>query len=171
MARRLPDLGVKSNAKNYRGEAALHVVSRGECDSQDGVRIARLLEHGANMNEEDEINTTALHVGSLHRKYEIVRLLLSHNTEANAEANGGETASHRVAHIKYGSPEYARVARVLLVYGIDVDARCRKDRTPLHFASNFGKPEIAQLLLDHGANVNAEAVDIGAPLHVSSMRD
>ncbi len=49
--------GVKSNAKNHRGETALHVVSRGRYDpeSQDGVCIAQLLlERGVDVNAQDK---------------------------------------------------------------------------------------------------------------------
>ena len=46
-----------------------------------------------------------------------------------------------------------------------MDAR-RNDRwTPLHLASSHGKPEIVQVLLDHGANPNAEDKFFMTPLH------
>jgi len=57
MARALLNHGVKSNAKNHRGETALHVVSRGRYDpeSQDGVCIAQLLlERGVDVNAQDK---------------------------------------------------------------------------------------------------------------------
>ncbi|KAH9044090.1 hypothetical protein EDB83DRAFT_2406995 [Lactarius deliciosus] len=41
--------------------------------------------------------------------------------------------------------------------------------TPLHCASQHGQPEIAQLLLDHGANAHVEDVQGRNPLHEVSQ--
>lgn len=50
---------------------------------------------------------------------------------------------------------------------MDVNAQRQQDRhTPLHIACHHGSPEIAQLLLDHGANANAEDRFLRTPLHL-----
>jgi ankyrin repeat protein len=46
-----------------------------------------------------------------------------------------------------------------------VDARRKDNWTPLHLASHCAKLEMARLLLDHGANVNAEDNLLKTPLH------
>ncbi len=171
IARLLLGHDADANAKDNKGRTPLHAVSGGKYQSQeDGARIARLLlEHGADMNRKEESNATPLHVASYHNKYEIVRLLLAHGAKAKVDGDGGETALHGVARVKYESPEEGvSVAQVLLECGIDVDARSKDDLTPLHFASDFGKLEIAQLLLDHGTNVNAKGVNGATPLHFAS---
>lgn len=48
---------------------------------------------------------------------------------------------------------------------VDVDAQRQDRQTPLHLASYRGRPEIAQLLLDRGANANAEDSFFKTPLH------
>jgi ankyrin repeat protein len=46
-----------------------------------------------------------------------------------------------------------------------VNARRKDHWTPLHLASHWGKPEVVQVLLDHGANPNVEDNLLGTPLH------
>ena len=48
------------------------------------------------------------------------------------------------------------VARLLLDFGAEVDARDNMLMTPLHIACHFGFDELAASLLDHGASVDAE---------------
>jgi hypothetical protein len=53
----------------------------------------------------------------------------------------------------------------LVERGADVKARDMRNATPLHFASFHGRPEIAQLLFEHGANAQAEDNLGRSPLH------
>lgn len=46
-------------------------------------------------------------------------------------------------------------AQPLLERGMDTNAQDEKHLTPSHLQSIFGQVQIAQALLDHGANVNA----------------
>ena len=48
------------------------------------------------------------------------------------------------------------VVQLLLERGADANARDNDHITPLHLASEDGRPKIARALLDHGANVNTE---------------
>ncbi len=98
MSQRLLDLGVNSNAKNHRSETALHMVSRGECDSQDGVRVARLLlERGVDVDVQRRDHWTPLHVASYFGKAGITELLLEHSANASAKTDNGETPLHLVS--------------------------------------------------------------------------
>jgi ankyrin repeat protein len=80
MARELLDNGVNANVENIRGETPLHLVSRGQYDTQDrGVGVVQLLlERGANVDAQDKSHITPLHLASYYGKLEIVRLLLHH---------------------------------------------------------------------------------------------
>jgi ankyrin repeat protein len=71
------------------------------------------------------------------------------------------------------SKEWSRQQRVeavkfLLDLGIRVDAADSVGRTPLHGAAALGYPEIVQLLVDHGAQLDAKdkggSVDSKEPL-------
>ncbi len=42
--------------------------------------------------------------------------------------------------------------------------------TPLHVAAEYGRPKVAEVLLDHEANVNAVNIDGNMPLHLACFR-
>src|SRR5579863_7321384 len=53
---------------------------------------------------------------------------------------------------------FARLVKHLIItHGEDVNANCSRGVSPLHAASRSGHVDCARLLLDHGANVNANA--------------
>jgi ankyrin repeat protein len=63
------------------------------------------------------------------------------------------------------------VAQWLLSIGVDANAQEDDHRTPLHFAVANGRLELVQILLGHGADVNAAAGrDNRTPLHKASER-
>jgi ankyrin repeat protein len=164
---------IKVNAKNYWGETALHVVSRGRQDPQGGARIAQLLlDRGADVNTRRNDHQTPLLVASCFGNFEIIRLLLDHGADVEAATgNMGEKPLHKVSYGKYRSQgDGVRVAQLLLDHGADVSTRRKDHWTPLHVASYLGNIEIVRLLLDHGADPEAIAEgDMGQkPLHLVS---
>src|SRR6266404_2558279 len=62
----------------------------------------------------------------------------------------------------------AHIAQLLLKRIEDVNAQCKDQRTPLHVACSYGKPEIARLLLDRDADANAMDNKGWTPLHAVS---
>ena len=44
------------------------------------------------------------------------------------------------------------------------------NQTPLHLAADKGYPDMAECLLDYGADVNAEDCDGDTPLHLSLQK-
>ena len=104
---------------NPQGETALHVVSRGRYDSQDGARVAQLLlEHGVDVNAIDKVYDSPLHSASYSGKPQITRALLDHGARANAENDRGETPLHQVSQGEYESQTNGvRIAQLLLDRG------------------------------------------------------
>ena len=172
MAREALNHGARSNAENIRGETPLHLVSRGQYNSQDhegGVGIVQLLlERGANVNAQDKDHLTPLHLACYNGKLEIVRALLSHGAGVNAKGILGQTALHLVLDGNRSGRDAIGVVRLLLENGADVNAQDSSE-TPLHLACNYGKPAIARLLLIHGANANAVNIRRQTPLHMLSL--
>ena len=159
MARILLNHGVKSIAKNHKGETALHMVSRGIYGSQDGVLITHLLlESGADVNAQDNDNDTPLHSSSYSGKLEIARFLLDHDAKADSKNVRGETPLHQVSQGEYESQaDGVRIAQLLLDRGVGANAQDKKGVTALHLASWSGKLEIVRLLIEH-ATLNNDRV-------------
>ncbi len=86
---------------------------------------------------------------------------------ANAWSADGFTALHLSAY--YGQPT---TVRVLLERGADVAVTSRNPMTltPLHSAAANGNREICELLLDHGAEVNARQHGGWTPLFSAAAR-
>ena len=170
MVRLLLDHGAEANVEAKEGLKLLHAVALGSFESQeDGVRIAELLlKHGAEVDAQSEDHWTPLHVACRHGKLEMVRLLLDHGAEVNAETVDGEKPLRFLSYGNYRSQEDGvRVAHLLLERGADINTRCNDHSTLLHAASYSGNVEIARLLLDHGADpeANAEGDRGDKPLH------
>ena len=157
MAQVLLDHDVKVNTRNYRGETALHVVSRSKHNLQEGLRVAQLLlERGGDVHMGNNDHWTSLHAASCHGRFDIAQVLLDHGAKANGEDKMFKTPLHLVSGGEFESQASgARVAQLLLEQGADVNASDKHLWTPLHYASQKGRPEIVQLLLDHGAKANA----------------
>ena len=153
------------------GETPLHLVSRGEYNSQEqGVGTTRLLlERGVDVNARRKDSWTSLHWAAFKGRYEVAQILLDHGANARLETEGGETALHVVSRGIYGSQEQgAATARLLLECGVDVNARKNGGFTSLHEAAFRGRVEVAQILLDHGANAKLETEDGETALHIVS---
>ena len=53
--------------------------------------------------------------------------------------------------------------------GTDMSAQAEDGRTPLHLASERGRVDVAQMLVERSANVSAQAKDRSTPLHWVSL--
>jgi ankyrin repeat protein len=152
--------------------------------------IGRLLKAGAEANTPlTQAGDTALMVSARTGKADAIRVLL----EAGADVNARETWGGTTALMWAVSEAHIDAARILLDAGADVNARSHyiaaangrgfegrtpvKDRadpkteefasgwlTPLLLAAREGHVELAQLLVDRGANINEVAGDGKTPL-------
>jgi ankyrin len=148
----------QANAEGDMGAKPLHHVSRGKYRSQqDGVRVAQLLlGSGADVNTRRTDHQTPLHIASRFGKFEIAHLLIDHGAEVAAVDKSGKTPLHEVSKGKYESQEDGvRVARLLLDHGAEVNAKARSGDTPQTLAFSNQIPGLAELFLEHAANVNA----------------
>jgi ankyrin repeat protein len=93
-----------------------------------------------------------------------MRLLLQYGADPNIPTSHGLTALGAASGIGYMggmSKEWSRqerleTVRFLLDLGGSVDAVDSVGRTPLHGAAALGYPEIVQVLVDHGARLDAK---------------
>ncbi|MDE2686611.1 MAG: ankyrin repeat domain-containing protein [Chloroflexota bacterium] len=148
-------------------QTPLHwTVNRSEYQIR-GEIMKLLLEHGANVEARDEYGNTPLHsVGFLNIENleerghpSFVEILLNYGADIHARNDNGDTPLHR-AH----KPE---IAKALLNYGANVNERNEEGLTPLHRKG----AEITLLLLDYGADIEAQAYWSGlTPLHYAVIR-
>lgn len=116
--------------------------------------------------ESDEL-VAAIHAGDLQA---IGALLAAHPTLATSQLggrHGARTALHVVADWPGYFPNGPQIVRVLVAAGADSNARFRsKDHaeTPLHWAASSDDADVAEALIDAGAEVGAPDGSIGAPL-------
>jgi ankyrin repeat protein len=77
-----------------------------------------------------------------------------------AQNDDSETPLHR-AQVK-------EVAQILLKHGADANAVESWNRTPLHFASEYGRVSVVRVLLEHGVDANARDAHNATPTHLAS---
>jgi ankyrin repeat protein len=164
----LLDHGANADTVNNMGETPLHLVSRGEFDSQSqGVGVARLLlQRGLDVHAKDHDNDTPLHSAAFSGTLEIARVLLDHGANANVENKQRRTPLHEVARGKYDSQEHGiAIARLLLERGANVHAQDKDSNTASQLAAASGRLEIEKVLIDHGVNTAVENEPGESPLH------
>jgi hypothetical protein len=98
---------------------------------------------------------TLLHDASAQGNARVVELLLRQGADPNARTSGGHTPLYCVANECRDSGA-GNVVRALAQAGAHVDARSdAKQCTALHMAARRGNTEIAEALVDCGADINA----------------
>ncbi|XP_072311345.1 poly [ADP-ribose] polymerase tankyrase-1-like [Eucyclogobius newberryi] len=169
--------GADVHAKDKGGLVPLHNAC-----SYGHYEVAELLvRHGASVNVADLWKFTPLHEAAAKGKYEICKLLLKHGADPTKKNRDGNTPMDLVKDGDTDIQDLLRgdaalldaakkgcLARVQKLCSPD-NINCRdtqgRNSTPLHLAAGYNNLEVAEYLLEHGADVNAQDKGGLIPLH------
>ena len=152
VAQLLLDHNANVHVHNKKGNTPLHF------SADNGLlAVAQiLLDRNADVNSQNNHGSTPLLLASELGHPDVVQLLLDHNADVYLRDADGDTPLHCAA---LGG--HLEVARLLLKLNVEVNSRNVEGSTPLHHASagsgrlSQGSAVVVQLLLDHGADVQA----------------
>ncbi|CAM4761290.1 unnamed protein product [Rotaria magnacalcarata] len=195
-----PDLNYKGvgfvNCTTKSGFTPLHIAAH-----YGNLEVAQLLiSRGADVNYAASQNITPLHVASKWGKENIVRLLLEKGAQIDVKTKDGLTPLHCAARsghdqvvdllLENGAPfgaktknglsalhmaaqgDHIDAARILLYYKSTlVDDVSSDYLSPLHVASHCGNYNVAKLLCERRADVNAKALNGFSCLHIACKKN
>lgn len=155
----LLEAGADANLADYAGFTPLNTAVE-----QGHPSVARLLlAHGANPNLACPNGQTPLHTAAGRGDIESMRSLLDAGANLQPIETAGTPLSEAVQH---GQLE---AVKFLLQRSAQPDiASPQNGMTALHWAASLGLPEMVRLLLDAGANVNADSSSQGTPLNAAA---
>ena len=154
------DAGSDVNRRNADGSTALQWAVY-EVDVDE---VRRLIDAGADVRLSNNYGASPMSLAAEIGHSEILELLLDAGADVNSATPEGLTALHGVA--RTGNLE---AAELLLERGATVDAvEGWGGQTPLMWASARRHPEMMQLLIDHGADVNLASTNRDYQRHVTA---
>ncbi|NQT02419.1 MAG: ankyrin repeat domain-containing protein [Planctomycetes bacterium] len=120
------------------------------------------------INVQDAMDFTPLHLASGKGHTEIVEFLLNHGADTELETCTGHTPMMLAAWYA-GDGKYETI-KTLLEHGAKVNHKEDGDgSTALHYAAMYSGKEVMNLLISYGADVNARDEHQSTPLHQAAM--
>jgi ankyrin repeat protein len=151
-------------------------VRKGDMDHLDFIKL--LLDKGADVNARvkdstetrtvftnqwlDENGATAFLRASQSGDVTLMKLLLAHGADPNINTMLGVTPLQVAAGVgwvegityEWGEKENLEAVKLLLDLGADVNEQANTGRTAMHGAAHKGRPDVVQILFDHGARLD-----------------
>lgn len=126
----------------------LLAATRGDTDT-----VRALLDRGVDVNARDQHGKTALFWASMSGSLDVVNLLLERGADVNLADKFGVTPLMVSANPRQRAQTAVLLA--LLEKGANINAKDVNGRTPLMYALSDNEVEVAKVLIEHGADVNA----------------
>ena len=135
---------------NINGMTALMMAS-----IYNQIEIVKLLiSAGCNVNIVNKVGETALHIAVERTHLEILHLLIKAGCKVDVVNKVGETALHKA--VEGGHLE---IVDLLIWENRKVNLRDDKDRTALHYSAKGSDPAIPLMLLEAGADLDAQDIN------------
>lgn len=157
-------INAKSSLKDqYEGFTPLHMaLNNGHKDV-----ALYLINGGADLNVTDKLGRTPLHLAAYNGMPQVAKTLISRRVSVNAATIDGSTPLHSAA---IGIKNNKILIKQLLSKGADINSgRGSTSGTPLIQAARYGNAEIAEMLIKHGADVNATDASGNTALHIAAL--
>jgi len=135
------------------------LATKSACLAKRGLLLLEQL--AARSNRRSGLGWTPLHIAAIGDHKREAEMLITHGSDVNARDKFGHTP------LFFAKSAY--ITQVLVSGGADVNARRDDGATPLYKAARIGSRQVARILIDAGADVNA-AQDGATALHVSARR-
>ena len=120
--------------------------------------VNALLAKQPNRNAQDLDGFTPLHSTVMDNRYEVAVRLLDVGTKVDVASKFGDTP--------LSFARKPKIAELLLSHKADVNGtQSSASGTPLHSAAFYGRTDVSNVLLNHGANINSLDANGETPLH------
>ncbi|CAN9513791.1 unnamed protein product [Ophioblennius macclurei] len=150
---------VMATRQDEDGDTALHIaVVQEEFDIVNRL-IHLLLLAGKSLDIYNNLRQTPLHLAVITKQPSMVKTLLRSGAEPSALDRNGQTALHLCC--EYGQRDCLSVVLSLSTSSTCLETRNYEGLSPLHLAVLQGRKDLAQMLLDAGADINAMDVKSG----------
>jgi ankyrin repeat protein/beta-lactamase regulating signal transducer with metallopeptidase domain len=162
-----------------------NAISKGDAE-----QVRSLISQGADVNTQEELGFTPLHLAALLGNQKIINILIDEGANPNIKIADEITPIYcaivspvadrmKVTELLIDKgAEFSKIhiasflgdletVKDLINHGADIDSKDIMDTTPLHFAAAGGQKDIIKFLIDKGSDINAGAAEEFTPLHTA----
>ena len=149
-------------ALNAKGQTPLHNAAW-----SGGPKVTELfIANGGDMLYKDRHGATPLHLASANAQTETLQIMMRNGARLDSRGEWGRTPLHMVA---LGEGD-VYMAKFLIDRRANIESKDeRNGDTVLHLASEFGKQQLVEFLIDHGARLDSANRDGDTPLHRAAL--